>query len=91
VSRVVDELKLKTRNLKPLGTWRSCTEEKETRIVGEVLMATFEDVRRAILKVAGNPDSGVVRDLSAAMARAVVALDEEPMKETRVMKAKEIR
>ena len=54
-------------------------------------MATFEDVRRAILEVAGNPDSGVVRDLSAAMARAVVALDEEPMKETRVMKAKEIR
>jgi len=50
-------------------------------------MATEADIRRAILKVAGNPETGPVRDLATAMARAVVALDAEPAKETRVLKA----
>lgn len=54
-------------------------------------MASEADIRRAILKVAGNPETGPIRDLSSAMARAIVELDAEPSKEIRVTKAAEKR
>lgn len=60
-------------------------------------MATHAQVKAAILKVAGNPDSGVIRDLADAMASAVVAIDApevkdyKPVAETRVLKASEKR
>lgn len=58
-------------------------------------MASHSEIRAAILKVAGNPDSGVIKDLADDMARAVVALDsvveEAPAKEIRVVRAKETR
>lgn len=54
-------------------------------------MTSESEVKRAILKVAGNPDTGVIRDLADEMARAIVALDAEPTKEIRVMKAAEKR
>jgi hypothetical protein len=61
-------------------------------------MASKEQIKQTILEVAGNPDSGVVRDLVDAWATAIVAIDEpavasafEPVKETRVIKATETR
>jgi hypothetical protein len=54
-------------------------------------MADYAAIKKAILKVAGNPESGVVKDLADDWARAIVALDEEPTKETRVLKAAEKR
>jgi hypothetical protein len=60
-------------------------------------MATHAQVRAAILKVAGNPESGAIRDLADAMASAVVAIDApevkeyKPVVETRVMKPSEKR
>jgi len=60
-------------------------------------MASRDEIRKAILKVAGNPESGVIREMSGAMADAVVALDATevksftPVSETRVMKASEKR
>ena len=54
-------------------------------------MATHEQIRSAIMKVAGNPESGSIRDLADAMASAVVTLDSEPTKENRVMKVAEKR
>ena len=61
-------------------------------------MATKEQIKQAILKVAGNPEGGVIFQLADAMADAIVGLDAperaasyEPTKETRVMKAEEKR
>jgi hypothetical protein len=60
-------------------------------------MATHAQVRAAILKVAGNPESGAIRDLADAMASAVVAIDApevkeyKPVVETRVVKPSEKR
>jgi len=60
-------------------------------------MANKDEIRRTILKVAGNPENGVIKDLADEMARAIVALDEpevkayDPVKETRVVKASEKR
>ena len=61
-------------------------------------MASKEQIKKTILEVAGNPESGVVRDLVDAWATAIVAIDEpvkaastEPAKETRVIKATETR
>jgi hypothetical protein len=61
-------------------------------------MATKEQIKQTILEVAGNPESGVVRDLADDWATAIVAIDEpvraaafEPVKETRVIKATETR
>jgi len=54
-------------------------------------MASQADIRRAILKVAGNPDTGPIREMADEMARAIVALDAEPTKEIRVIKAAEKR
>lgn len=54
-------------------------------------------VKEAILKVAGNPESGVIAELADAMAEAVVNIDKpetkkfEPVKETRIQEVKETR
>lgn len=59
-------------------------------------MATKDAIKAAILKVAGDPISGVIKDLADEMAQAVVDLDtttssERSEKETRVTKPVEIR
>ena len=68
-------------------------------------MASKEDIKKAILGVAGNPESGPVWDLADKMAEAVLGLDnkapvkteeksadaEVPSKETRVTKPDFIR
>ena len=60
-------------------------------------MATHAQVKAAILKVAGNPESGAIRDLADAMAKAIVEIDApevkeyKPVAETRVLKASEKR
>lgn len=53
-------------------------------------MATEDQIRKAILKVAGDPDSGVIAELADEMARAIVAID-TPVKEVRVVNPKETR
>lgn len=55
-------------------------------------MATVADIKKAILKAAGNPESGPIARLAEEMARAVAALDEEkPAIQTRVLKPTEKR
>lgn len=57
-------------------------------------MATHEQIKRTILRVAGNPVSGVVKDLADEWARQIVELDNPPVqrsKEKRVMESSEIR
>ena len=54
-------------------------------------MADKETIKRTILRIAGNPSVGPVKELAEEWARAIVALDEEPTKETRVIKASEKR
>lgn len=54
-------------------------------------MASHDEIKKAILAVAGNPDSGVVSELADAFAAAVVALDAKPVVERRIVKAKETR
>jgi hypothetical protein len=50
-------------------------------------MATIEQVKKTILEIAGETPSDVLEEL----ARAVVALDDEAAKETRVIVASEKR
>jgi len=58
-------------------------------------MATKEQIKNAILEVAGNPISGAIADLADSMADAVVAIDTPAVvgevKEARVTKPTEIR
>lgn len=57
-------------------------------------MASHEKIKEAILKVAGNPSSGSIKDLADEFARAIVALDNPPVqraKETRVSRSEETR
>jgi hypothetical protein len=55
-------------------------------------MATKEAIKDAILKAAGNPDAGIVRDNVEAWAQAIWELDNEVKpKEVRVVEAKETR
>ena len=54
-------------------------------------MADKEAIKREILRVAGNPTVGVVAELAEEWARAIVALDGEATKETRVVRASETR
>ena len=56
-------------------------------------MASKEEIKDAILKASGNPESGVVRDNVDTWAQAVWELDNEvkPAKEVRVIQAKETR
>lgn len=53
-------------------------------------MATKEQIVDAILKVAGNPAAGEIKDLAEAFADAIVSLD-APVTEKRVVKAEETR
>jgi hypothetical protein len=61
-------------------------------------MATFEQIKKAILDTAGNPVSGVIVQIADDLARAIVELDkpkasdEKPKTpDTRVQKADEKR
>ena len=54
-------------------------------------MASVEQVKKTILQVAGNPSSGAIHAIADELAAAIVALDDEATRETRVIKAKELR
>jgi hypothetical protein len=58
-------------------------------------MASKEDIKRAILKAAGNPSVGAIADLAEDLAKAVWELDNtnsyNPAKEARVVESKETR
>jgi hypothetical protein len=58
-------------------------------------MATQDDIKRAILKAAGNPSIGVIADMADDLAKAVWQLDNtnsyNPAKEARVVDSKETR
>ena len=56
-----------------------------------------EQIKSAILKIAGNPESGAIADLVDQMAEAILNIDKpevkkfNPVSETRVIESKEIR
>lgn len=56
-----------------------------------------EQIKSAILKTAGNPESGAIADLADAIADAILNIDTpevkkfNPVSETRVIESKEIR
>lgn len=62
-------------------------------------MATKAEIKKVILEVAGNPDSGSIPALAEKWAEAIVGLDlpavetasERPAKETRITKPEETR
>lgn len=65
-------------------------------------MATRADIKKAILAVAGNPESGIVAEYADRWADAIIDLDNEAAsedakavvgssKETRVIKPSEVR
>jgi hypothetical protein len=57
-------------------------------------MATKEQIKAALLKAAGNPETGVIADMADQLAEAVAGLEEKsstPAKEVRVVEPKEIR
>lgn len=59
-------------------------------------MATKDQIKEAILKVAGNPTSGVVADLAEAWAKAIYELDNPskagvPSAEKRIVEPQETR
>ena len=54
-------------------------------------MATKEEIKKAILDAAGNPDTGVVKENVDTWAEAVWLLDNKSEKETRIIQAKETR
>jgi hypothetical protein len=58
-------------------------------------MATQDEIKRAILKAAGNPSVGVIADLADDLAKEVWELDNtnsyNPAKEARVVDSKETR
>ena len=68
-------------------------------------MASREEIKRTILRVAGDPETGVIRELADAWADAIAGLDAKPTdgkvqtetdgdrlaKETRVTKPSETR
>jgi hypothetical protein len=60
-------------------------------------MATEQDIKNTILRIAGEPSSGVIKDLAPAMAKAIAELDEDkreakkPQREIRVTEATETR
>jgi hypothetical protein len=61
-------------------------------------MANEKDIKEAILKVAGNPESGAIHSLAPEMAKAIMALDElkspraeKPKREVRVTEPTEVR
>jgi len=58
-------------------------------------MATKDEIKAALLKAAGNPSAGIIKDLADDFAQAVWELDNtnsiNPAKEVRVVDAKETR
>lgn len=58
-------------------------------------MATKDEIKAAILKTAGNPSTGVIKDLADDFAKAVWELDNtnsnNPAKEVRIVDIKETR
>jgi len=58
-------------------------------------MATKDEIKAALLKAAGNPSTGIIRDLADDFAQAVWELDNKnannPAKEVRVVDTKETR
>jgi len=60
-------------------------------------MATKDEIKAAILKVAGNPESGAIADLVELMADEIEAIDNPPSltkvqeKQSRVTKPEETR
>ena len=58
-------------------------------------MASKDDIKRAILKAAGNPSVGIIADIADDLAKAVWELDNtnsfNPAKEARVVDSKETR
>jgi hypothetical protein len=58
-------------------------------------MATKQEIKAAILYVAGNPTTGAIADLADSMAEEILAIDNPPVKvqekESRVTKPEETR
>ena len=58
-------------------------------------MATKDEIKAAILKTAGNPSAGVIKDLAEDLAKADWELDNtnsvNPAKEVRIVDSKETR
>lgn len=60
-------------------------------------MATKEEIKKVILRVAGNPATGVVKDFADAWAEAIAALDNPkskagvPSADKRVVEPQETR
>jgi hypothetical protein len=58
-------------------------------------MASQDEIKKAILKAAGNPSVGVIADMADDLAKAVWQLDNtnsyNPAKEARVVDSKETR
>jgi hypothetical protein len=58
-------------------------------------MATKDEIKAAILKAAGNPSAGIIKDLADDFAKAVWELDNtnsvSPAKEVRIVDSKETR
>jgi len=58
-------------------------------------MATKDEIKAALLKAAGNPSTGIIRDLADDFAQAVWELDNKnsvsPAKEVRIVDSKETR
>lgn len=54
-------------------------------------MATQAQIKKTILQIAGNPETGSIKELADEMARAIAELDKEPAKESRVIEAAETR
>lgn len=56
-----------------------------------------EQIKNAILKVAGNPEIGVIKELADSMAQAIIEIDQpevknfNPVQETRIVESKETR
>lgn len=53
-------------------------------------MATAKEIERIILKIAGNPSVGVVKELAPVWAQAIAELDEPKVKRATI-KPEEIR
>jgi hypothetical protein len=58
-------------------------------------MATKDEIKAAILKAAGNPTAGVIKEMADDFAKAVWELDNKnsinPSRETRIVDSKETR
>jgi hypothetical protein len=58
-------------------------------------MATKDEIKAAILNAAGNPTSGIIKELAEDFAKAVWELDNKnshsPNKEVRIVDSKETR